>query len=95
MPKKGDKDRKTLVCEGNMGQSSHEKHEHQNWSKKALSKGYVVSSGRPTPTVCLPIECSRWQLTFIQYPNNPRPTTVTMTTSTASATQADDEKMGK
>jgi hypothetical protein len=32
---------------------------------------------RPTPVVCLPMECSRRQLTIMQYPNNPRPTTAT------------------
>jgi hypothetical protein len=94
MPKEGNKNRKALVRKGIMGQSSHGEHEHQNWGKKALAKGYATSSGRPTPIVCLPMECSRRQLTIMQYPNNPRPTTATATatatttTTTASTTQA-------
>jgi hypothetical protein len=106
MPKEGNKDRKALVCDGSMGQSSDEEHEHQNWGKKALAKGYATSSGRPTPIVCLPMECSRRQLTIMQYPNNPRPTTATATatatttttTTTASTTQAkwwEDEEVAE
>jgi hypothetical protein len=94
MPKEGNKDRKALVCDGSMEQSSDGEQEHQSWGKKGLSKGYVTSSGRPTPVVCLPMECSSRQLTIMQYPNNPRPTTATATatattaTTTASTTQA-------